>query len=116
MHSVQGSAADEMLKEVEDAPSEDDEEVLLNKKRTREEKEAEDRVCNASIYRILYHTQHMISILPHDFDTSHPLSMICRKVEVIIGVANVMFQKKAMFVPINHVFAGETRRWMEVRE
>lgn len=42
-----------MLKEVEDAPSEDDEEVSLHKKRTREEKEAEDRVCLASI-RHLY--------------------------------------------------------------
>ena len=37
-----------MSKEAEDAPSEDDE-VSLNKKRTREEKEAEDRVSSICI-------------------------------------------------------------------
>lgn len=41
-----------MLKEVEDAPSEDDEEVSLNKKRTREEKEAEDRVSVTTFHSL----------------------------------------------------------------
>ena len=93
------------MKEGEDNISDDDE-VSFNKKRTREEKEAEDRVRLIVISLNFSSSYHLLN------DWSTPSSV--RKVEETIDAANAMCPRKVIYAHTNHAFVDGIRQSMEV--
>ena len=93
---------------------EDDDEVTLNKKRTREEKEAEDRVswfpkC------IHYALRTCLQLLMPCCFVMLLLFSYDRNLEGITDVAHAMYQKKDTYVHISPGFADEIMSLKEVR-